>query len=218
MSACRRFEGWLDLGPEAGTAAIASHAAGCPSCRERLDLWNGISRVAPALKRTWESPELWTRIAEGIKGEPRAAAESAERRRARREWVPLAAAAALFLVAMIGLEVFRPHLGERELLTSRSLRRPLLTEDALSDVEKSEERYVASIDRLSRLAESKLKDPATPLLVSYREKLLLLDGAIADLRAQLDQNHFNTHLRKELLAMYQEKQHTLEQVVREEKS
>jgi len=49
---------------------------------------------------------------------------------------------------------------------------------------------------------------------SLRDALSLLDTAIAELRSQLDQNRFNTHLRKELLAVYQEKQHTLEQVVR----
>ena len=218
MSACARFEQWLDGGGEPGTAALETHAASCEECRRRLDLWNEIGRAAPALRRRWESPELWTRIEQGMQSAPQAAPEIPKRRGVRREWLPLAAAAVLFVVATIGLQVFRPSLGERELLASRSLNRPLLTEDALSDVEKSERRYVDSIERLSRLAQPKLENPATPLLVAYREKLLLLDGAITDVRAQLDQNRFNTHLRKELLAMYQEKQHTLEQVVREEKS
>jgi hypothetical protein len=218
MSGCRRFEDWMDHGTEAGFAELEAHAAACGPCRERLELWNAISQAAPSLRRRWESPGLWDRIEKAIQESRRADDPSRGRTEGSRQWWPLLAAAALFLVAMIGLRVFRPSLGERELLTSRSLSRPLLTEDALSEVEKSEERYVASIERLSRLAEPKLRQPSTPVLISYREKLLLLDTAIAELRSQLDQNRFNTHLRKELLAVYQQKQHTLEQVVREEKS
>jgi hypothetical protein len=217
MSECRRFEEWLDRGTESGFAELETHAAACGPCREHLELWNAISQAAPSLRKRWESPELWVRIEKAIR-QSRRTEEASRGRKESRAWWPLLAAAALFLVAMIGLRVFRPRLGERELLTSRSLSKPLLTEDALSNVEKSEERYVASIESLSRLAEPKLRQPSTPLLISYREKLLLLDTAIAELRSQLDQNRFNTHLRKELLAVYQEKQHTLEQVVKEEKS
>jgi len=43
--------------------------------------------------------------------------------------------------------------------------------------------------------------------------LLVLDSAIADLRAQAGLNPSNAQLRYQLLAMYQEKQHTLEEVL-----
>jgi len=103
-------------------------------------------------------------------------------------------------------------------LTARSMKDPLLEENTLAEVEKSEREYVASIGRLSRLAEPRLSQSDSPLFISYREKITLLDSAIGDLRAQVDQNRYNTHLRRELLAVYREKQHTLEQVVREAKS
>ena len=54
--------------------------------------------------------------------------------------------------------------------------------------------------------------------MAYREKLQLLDSAIAELRGQIEQNRFNTHLRRELLAMYQEKQRTLQDLTKEAKS
>jgi hypothetical protein len=54
------------------------------------------------------------------------------------------------------------------------------------------------------------------LLARYREKLRLLDAAIATCRAELDRNRFNAHLRRELLSMYQEKQRTLEQLMEQE--
>ena len=53
-------------------------------------------------------------------------------------------------------------------------------------------------------------------MVSYREKLLLLDAAIAECRANIEQNRWNAHLRQELLEIYQQKQRTLQDVVREE--
>jgi hypothetical protein len=53
------------------------------------------------------------------------------------------------------------------------------------------------------------------LLANYREKLLVLDSAIGELRAQTEQNPANAHLRRQLLAMYREKQNTLEQILEE---
>jgi hypothetical protein len=52
--------------------------------------------------------------------------------------------------------------------------------------------------------------------MSYREKLLLLDSAIAECRDRIDRNRFNARLRRELLSLYQEKQLTLQQVMKED--
>src|SRR5207247_1759285 len=46
--------------------------------------------------------------------------------------------------------------------------------------------------------------------------LTLLDSAIAECRAGIDRNRFNARLRRELLSRYQEKQHTLQQVMKED--
>jgi hypothetical protein len=92
----------------------------------------------------------------------------------------------------------------------------LLTERALRDVEGAETAYTQSIDALAKLAGARLEDPASPLLSSYREKLVVLDAAIAECRAQIARNRFNAHLRRELLSIYREKQRTLEQVLGEE--
>jgi hypothetical protein len=92
----------------------------------------------------------------------------------------------------------------------------LLNEEALRQVEKNEAAYMASIDKLARLAQPKVQQANTPLMLSYREKLMVLDAAINELRAQVEQNRFNAHLRREMLSLYQDKQRTLEAVVREE--
>ncbi len=94
--------------------------------------------------------------------------------------------------------------------------RRLLTDEALREVERAEAQYIQSIERLSTLAAPKLAKADSPLLANYREKLLVLDSAIADCRAQLEQNRFNAHLRRELLAVYQMKQATLTEVLQEE--
>jgi hypothetical protein len=54
-------------------------------------------------------------------------------------------------------------------------------------------------------------------MANYREKLLVLDSAIADLKSQAGINPANGHLRRQLLAMYQEKQDTLEQILEAKK-
>ena len=52
--------------------------------------------------------------------------------------VPIAAIATLFVVSFVGLQVFRPSLGDRQIFGVRSLPRdPLLTDVALEEVEKA---------------------------------------------------------------------------------
>jgi len=68
------------------------------------------------------------------------------------------------------------------------------------------------------MAEPALSGATSPVLVNYREKLTVLDSAIAELKASVDQNRGNTHLRRELLAVYQEKQRTLQSLMKEVKS
>src|ERR1039458_8427064 len=57
---CRDLDRTLQF-PELMPDARA-HAENCQRCREQLDLWNDISRLAPQLQQRWESPELWPRI------------------------------------------------------------------------------------------------------------------------------------------------------------
>jgi hypothetical protein len=195
-------------------SAARTHAAGCDSCRERLAAWDQILQLAPQLARDWPTPGLWRRI-EG--------ALAAEARRPRvvafpERWRPLALAASLALIAAAGYVVLQQRAqSQSERAQLEELERKLLTERAVAAVERSETDYVASIDALAKLAAARLERPASPLLASYREKLQILDAAIADCRAQIERNRFNAHLRGELLSIYREKQRTL-QMLMEEKS
>jgi hypothetical protein len=214
---CADFDRILESEDSSLRAELEAHAAHCADCRERLDLWNEISRTAPLLRETWESPALWPRIESELR-KGRGAESGIRRPKLRLNprrltspavlWLAAAAAFAVFLpLAWTALNVGRPPAPEHE--------RRLLSEKALEDVEKNEEAYVRSIDRLSELAEPLLETSDSPLVMNYREKLKLIDSAITECRAQAEGNPFNAHLRAELLSMYQEKQRTLQTVLKE---
>ena len=89
----------------------------------------------------------------------------------------------------------------------------LFNDRTVNDVERAEADYEHAIDKLDAQARPQLENFSAPLMANYREKLLVLDSAIADLKSQAGINPANGHLRRQLLAMYQEKQDTLEQVL-----
>ena len=218
---CRNLDEALRTEAPNLVAAMEAHAEGCAACRRELSEWRELRAAGASLTKAWDSPRLWPRIHQALAEESQraksagAAAPSASGLR----WLPAAAMVALFGIATAGLWVFR-NSGGREPLTSswQASRAPLLTDQAFDEVEAAEKTYVASIQKLSRLAEPRLADTASPLMVNYREKLNLLDTAIADLKSSIDQNRYNTHLRKELIAVYQEKQRTLQNLMKEVKS
>ena len=218
---CRDLERVLqDAGadPELA-AAFAQHAAGCADCGRALAQWRQVSNVAPSLSKSWDSPELWPRIRQALAEESQQGPERESRGGFGWSWLPAASIAALFLIATAGLWVFR-NSGGRDPLTAhwQTTKDPLLTEQAIDEVDTAEKAYLASIEKLSKLAEPRLAGAASPVLVNYKEKLDVLDSAIAELKASIDQNRFNTHLRRELLAVYQEKQRTLQNLMKEVKS
>ena len=218
---CRNFSEALRTERPELLAAIEEHARTCGSCRRKLSEWRELRAAGPSLQKVWESPQLWPRIHQVLAEESRRPAPSVPDAPAPSalRWVPAAAMVALFGIATAGLWVFR-NSGGREPLAShwQTTRDPLLSDRAVDEVEAAEKTYVASIQKLSRLAEPRLADTASPLIVNYREKLDILDTAIADLKSSIDQNRYNTHLRKELIAVYQEKQRTLQNLMKEVKS
>jgi hypothetical protein len=214
---CKDRERIFEYGSSAEWAALEEHAAVCVACAEELRTWKSLSVAVEELRDYAESPALWPKIRQAL-------AEQAESARGRREgwsWRSLfanfsvtwqtAAACAVVAVLMISagwlLRPGRPPVQQGSLLKSK----------ALSDVERAESAYVEAIDKLAAEAKPQLDTPATALLANYREKLFVLDSAINDLRAEAGQNPSNAHLRYELLAMYQEKQRTLEEILEEKR-
>ena len=169
------------------------HARDCPRCAQQLFLWAEISRLAPQLHEEWPSPGLWPRIRSALAAHPPA-------RRPVPVWRWTLAAAAVLTLALVLSQPWRsaaPHTRE------------FLTQDALREVQQAEAAYSRSIDRLSALAGPALDQSPSPLAAVYREKLLVLDSAIADLKQNVDNNRYNLYLQGQLASLYREKQSTL---------
>jgi hypothetical protein len=212
---CSDCERIFEDGTPAEWAAMEAHAAGCPACAEELRAWKSLSVTAQELREYTESPALWLRIKRALAEEDARKSRRAE----RRGWssflqnIPVGwqtvAAGALVLVLTISagwIYITRPDRtvdGDKSLLRSA----------ALKNVESAEAAYIQAIDKLAAEASPQLDNPATPLLANYHEKLMLLDSAIAELRAQAGLNPSNAQLRYQLLTTYQEKQRTLEEVL-----
>jgi hypothetical protein len=177
---------------------MREHADTCPRCAQELHLWDEISRGAPQLRQEWDSPFLWNRIQANLEGEP------VEKRRLPVWRWALAISAACALVVMAVLMI-HPAGGRSQ---------ELLTENALIEVQQAESAYTKSIGKLAELAAKDIERSPSPLAAAYREKLALLDSAIGEARATVEQNRYNTYLRAELASLYQEKQKTLEEWLR----
>jgi hypothetical protein len=172
---------------------MRAHAEQCAACREQLYLWDEISRLAPGLHEEWESPFLWPRIQANL------AAEPTHRRTPWWRWA-LAAAALVFLAAML-----------QTWPNGKPANRELLTESALQEVQQAESAYARSIEKLSALAAQNLEHSSSPTAAAYRERLTMLDSGIAELKATVENNRYNTYLRMELASLYRQKQQTLQE-------
>jgi hypothetical protein len=203
---------FLDGTPEEW-AALEVHAAACTACREELNGWKNLSVAAGDLHQEWDSPALWPRIERAL-AEQSASSHPSWWKRLFGSWNLSSlqwqtAAATLLLVALTGSVVWVwPPIKDSGIAHDI-----LLKKRAVNEVEKAEAAYEQAIDKLDAQARPQLENASTPLMASYREKLQVLDSAIADLKSQAGINPANGHLRRQLLAMYQEKQDTLEQVL-----
>jgi hypothetical protein len=216
---CEDRERVFEDGSPAEWAALEAHCASCAACAEELRSWKALSVSAKELRDYSDTAALWPRIERALTEEA-----AAENKRAQRwGWLSLgfglslgwqtAAVAAMVLILTVSagwIYVYRST-------PTASGDQSLLKTPALAEVERAQTVYEQAIDKLAAEAKPELENPATPLQASYREKLLVLDSAINDLRAQAGMNPSNAHLRQQLLAMYQEKQQTLQDILEEKR-
>jgi hypothetical protein len=213
---CSDRERIFEDGTPAEWAALEAHAASCPLCAEEVRAWKSLSVAAKELRDYSDSPSFWPRIERALKEE---ATKKAQRAGLRRWFSFLPSLSLTWQTALAGAFVLILTVSAGWIYFHRSIVDPnpdhqsLLKSRALREVESAETAYERAIDKLATEAKPQLDNPATPLLANYHEKLLVLDSAIADLRAQAGLNPSNAQLRYQLLAMYQEKQHTLEEVL-----
>lgn len=200
---CNQLDDLLFDGSPLAMETAARHAAGCPACAEQLATWNEISGTAQTMQTTWQNDLFWPRIERTLRQETK--------RSPRSSWGRIAAA--LLLTAGLSSTMWYAVRAQNH---DAAFDDDILRISAMDDVERAERSHVEAIRRLERLAEPKLDTEPTPLMISYKEKLMLLDDAIAECQANIDGNRQNAHLRDQLLAMYTEKQQTLEDVLRED--
>ena len=216
---CEDRDRVFEDGTPAEWAALDAHSANCAICAEELRSWRALSVAAQEIRDYSDTPSLWPRIERALTEET--AAKKA--RAGRWSWLSLgfglslgwqtAAAAALVLLLTVSAGWIYLHRPTSMTPADHSL----LKSPALAEVERTQAAYEQAIDKLAADAKPQLENPATPLQASYREKLLVLDSAINDLRAQAGMNPSNAHPRQQLLAMYQEKQQTLEDILEEKR-
>ena len=200
---CEQLDNLLFDGSELAMETAARHASDCPRCAETLASWHDLGATAKSLHVTWQNDLLWPRIDRALRE---------QKRRAPARWLWQVAAAIVLIVGLGGTMFYALRVQTRDAAFDRDI----LRISALDDVEAAERAHINAIDKLEDLAEVKLDDPESPLMISYKEKLMLLDDAIGECQANIDQNRQNAHLRRQLLAMYTEKQQTLQDVLRED--
>ena len=208
---CNQLDDLLLDGSPLAMETAARHAAECDACAESLATWNEVTDTARSMRTTWQNDLLWPRIERALREETAATHATSARRRVPR-WLRQTAAAAVLLLALGAPIVYAMRLQWREAAFDRTI----LRVSALDEVERAEQEHIRAIRNLEKVAEAKLDDAESPLMISYKEKLMLLDDAIAECEANIETNRQNAHLRKQLLAMYSEKQQTLMDVLRED--
>jgi hypothetical protein len=194
-------------------AALEQHATHCTVCAEEIRAWRAISKAAEELRDYREDAALWRKIETSLRGHQQTAAPRWWEKLGFRGgsvalgWRTALAGALVLLFALSGIYVAR-YRSRQDPTQGR-----LLKNSALAEVERTEHDYMKAIDALAAQARPALDSPTTPLMASYKEKLIVLDSAIDELRVEAGRNPSNAHLRYELLAMYQEKQETLQEVL-----
>jgi hypothetical protein len=173
-----------------------AHAERCQHCAEQLYLWTEISRLAPGLHEEWDSPQLWP----SIRRELAAVAPVRAVRSTPPVWQWMLAAAAIVVLAVVLVQPWRGKPQSPD----------FLTEETLRDVERAESAYARSIEKLSAVTAPSLDQSASPLAAVYREKLVLLDSAIVEIKSNIESNRYNMYLQNQLASLYREKQKTLQ--------
>jgi hypothetical protein len=194
-----------ELSPDA-----REHAKTCDACRRELWLWSEMSACAPGLRAEWESPDLWPKIRETLAAQQKADKPRGLLRGGWRDWRLMAAIAAMLAIAV---SVFLVQYSRPAPVPGAPQDSDFLTDQALKDVEQSEAAYRASIDKLTRLAAPKLSAADNPSAVATREKLMVLDSEIDNMRSTVSHNRFNAQLQAGLADLYRDKQDTLKEIL-----
>jgi hypothetical protein len=193
--------------------ALEVHANSCVECAEELRAWKALSSAAEELRDYRESPGLWMRIEASL---------IEQRQKKSGNWwesilfwrhVPMAWQLGFASVLVLALAVTAGYVFIWRDTPTPTAKGSFLKDQKLAEVERTEREYMKAIDKLAADAKPQMESSTSPLMASYQEKLVVLDSAIDELRLQAGQNPSNAHLRYQLLAMYQAKEATLQEIL-----
>ena len=194
-------------------AALEAHGTACRECAEELRAWKALSSAAEQLRDYRESPGLWTRI--------EASLNEQKQNHHVRWWesllfwrrIPMAWQLGMAGVLALALAVTGGYVFVTRNTPGQVADGKFLKDRKLAEVERTEREYMKAIDKLAAEAKPQMQTNSSPLMANYQEKLIVLDSAIDELRLQAGQNPSNAHLRYQLLAMYQAKEATLQEIL-----
>jgi anti-sigma-K factor RskA len=202
-------DGTLPLEERAG---LARHLEDCASCRETLEGLSALLGEAAELPRELDPPrDLWPEIRESLAAAPAARSAPPERLGASswRRWATLAAAAAVLVVASVSMTLLLTRGPEQ-----RAAVEPPVEEMVLPGLRVVEHEYARATEELLALMEQN-RDRLSPETMQVVEKnLRIIDRAIEETRAALDQDPGNPRLGHFLTAMYQQKVEVLRRAAR----
>jgi len=182
-----------------------AHLSTCAECRESVREDEKLLSRAKELKKPQESPFLWTRIEQNLLGEMQKKRTGVRAVFIQTKWKFYPAAALLMFLLSSGLVfLLRPGLKGQDLLSDSSLRR----------IEKRERRYESSIQRLEENARPQMAELDLELMLLYRDRLEIIDQQIVECKEALSSNSGNAHIRRYMLAAFQEKKNTLRDIMR----
>jgi anti-sigma factor RsiW len=195
--------------------ALEAHGTSCAACAEELRAWKELSSGAEGLRNYDENQALWSRIEASL-------VQEGKKRHGLIGWwessmlwrhVPLAWQLGLAGAMVLTLAFAGGYVFVKRNVPEPAAQSGFLKDHALAEVERTEREYMKAIDKLAIETKSELQSSNSPLMASYQEKLVVLDSAIDELRIQAGRNPSNAHLRYQLLAMYKDKEATLQEIL-----
>jgi hypothetical protein len=199
---CNEYQKHL-LG-EVSAEDFAAHEQSCNDCREARAFDEIIDREAREIPAPTSAPGLWTRIAHRLEEEERKSGRLSlvDWFYPRRRLAWSFAAVSVLIIGIISLMFLRPDgTGPQP--------RNLLTAEALTRVEALEAEYEQAIADLETVALPVAAEANTELALRYRYRLETIDAQIDRCKTALAQDGANAHVRRYLMAAYQDKKETL---------
>ena len=194
-------------------AALEAHGTACAECAEELRAWKVLSSAAEELRDYRESLGLWTRIEASLKEQKQKHGVNWWETLLFWRRVPMAWQLGLAGALALAMAVSGGYVFVTRNIPGQIAGGSFLKDRKLAEVERTEREYMKAIDKLAADAKPQMEANSSPLMANYQEKLMVLDSAIDELRLQAGQNPSNAHLRYQLLAIYQAKEATLQEIL-----